>query len=95
MIAGIPYDIVIVFAVLVIVLVAFLKEVIPPDIVALSATAFLLAVGILNTEEMLALFSNSAVITIMSMFIISAALERTGCIEVLARTLKFVGGGGP
>jgi di/tricarboxylate transporter len=45
----------------------------------------LLVTGILGTEETLAVFSNSAPIVIGCMFVLSAALERTGAIDALAR----------
>lgn len=65
------------------VFIAFIRETIPPDLVALGTTAILLGTGILSTNETLEVFSNGGVITVGAMFILSAALERTGCIEAV------------
>jgi len=65
------------------VFVAFVREWVPPDLVALCTTAVLLGTGILTTKETLEVFSNPGVITVGAMFVLSAALERTGCIEAV------------
>ncbi len=59
----------------------FVREKIPADVTALLAMGALLLTGILTTNEVLGVFSNSAPITIAAMFVLSAALERTGVIE--------------
>lgn len=74
-------QLVVVFAVLGLMLAAFIRERYSPDVVVLAAVGFLLITGILTAKEVLGVFSNSAPITIACMFILSAALERTGCIE--------------
>lgn len=66
------------------------KELIAPDILAMCAVAVLLALGILNTKEVLGVFSNSAPITVGCLFILSAALERTGVIDWLAQVIGRV-----
>lgn len=78
-------QIVIVLALVVVVFFGFIRERLPPDVVALSAVGLLLALGILSTDDVLAVFSNSAPITIAAMFVLSAALERTGVIDSLGR----------
>ncbi len=65
----------------------FVREKWSPDIVVGIAVTALLATGLLNTKEVLSVLSNSAPITIACMFIISAALERTGCIDSLGNWL--------
>ncbi|WP_029011094.1 SLC13 family permease [Azospirillum halopraeferens] len=77
------FDQIFVLVLLAAVLVAFIREWVPPDIVALSTTAALLAAGVLSTRETLEVFSNPGVVTVGAMFVLSAALERTGCIEAL------------
>ena len=52
------------------------------------AFSALLAAGILTPAEAFKVFSNEAAITVASMFILSAALERTGVIESIARRLN-------
>src|SRR3546814_4998382 len=72
---------VIVLVLVIVVFVGFVRETMPPDIVALVAVGLLLVTGILGTDEMLSVFSNSAPITVAAMFVLSAALERTGVID--------------
>lgn len=75
----------IVLSLTVLIFVAFLVERIPADIVALLGMSVLLVTGIVSTGEALSVFSNSAPITIAAMFILSAALERTGVIDGVGR----------
>jgi len=66
----------------------FIKEIYPPEVTALGASAVLLATGIIRTEDFLGVFSSSAPITIAMMFILSAALERTGVLELIGDFLR-------
>ena len=86
------FHLIIVFALVALVFVAFLKEWGSPDLVALSALGVLLVSGILGTDQVLAVFSNSAPIVIGCMFVLSAALERTGAIDALARIFLRMAG---
>ena len=82
----------IVLCVLIFVFIAFVKESFSPDIIALSAMAILLISGVLTSREILKVFSNPGPITVGAMFVLSAALERTGCIELMGRGIsKFAG----
>ena len=83
---------IIVFALVIGTFVAFVREWLSPDMVALSAFAILLLTGTIRSDDALRVFSNSAPITIGAMFVLSAALERTGVIDALARMfLRFAG----
>jgi di/tricarboxylate transporter len=88
-------DILIVSALFVAVFAAFVKEKFSPDIIAMGAVAVLLACGILTGREVMGLFSNEAAITIACMFVLSAALERTGCLDVLGRVVFAAAGKSP
>lgn len=88
-------QIAIVLVLVVLVFFGFIRERLPPDIVALGAMAMLLATGILSTGEALSVFSNSAPLTIAAMFVLSAALERTGVIDRLGRLVARAGGRSP
>lgn len=70
-------------AVLLTVLILFVREALPAHITAMAAMATLLLFGAISTDEALSVFSNSAPITIACMFILSAALERTGVIDTV------------
>lgn len=82
-------------AVLVWVLVSFVRESWSPDIVVAIAVAVLLAAQLLAPTEVLGVLSNSAPVTIACMFVISAALERTGCIDALGNWLGDLVGTSP
>tara|TARA_A100001015_G_scaffold258943_1_gene302538 strand:- start:2667 stop:4388 length:1722 start_codon:yes stop_codon:yes gene_type:complete len=62
------------------------------EVVALSATTFLLLLGIITPEEAVSGFSNKAVITIGAMFIMSKALLKTGFLEVLTEKVYLFAG---
>lgn len=83
---------IIVFALVATVFTAFLREWLAPDLVALSALGLLLITGILSLDETLSVFSNSAPIVIGCMFVLSAALERTGAIDALAKVFLRLAG---
>ncbi len=83
---------IIVFALVATVFTAFLREWLAPDLVALSALGLLLVTGILSLDETLTVFSNSAPIVIGCMFVLSAALERTGAIDALAKVFLRLAG---
>ncbi|NNU79476.1 SLC13 family permease [Halovulum dunhuangense] len=67
---------------------SFFREIYPPEVTAMGASAALLATGIIETGDFLTVFGSSAPITIAMMFIISAALERTGVLGILGEVLK-------
>lgn len=58
------------------------------DVVAMLAFSALLVTGILTPAEAFKVFSNDAAITVACMFILSAALERTGVIEAIGQRLN-------
>ncbi len=65
----------------------FVKEWLPVEITALSAAAVLILTGVIQVGDFIGGFSNTAPITIGCMFVMSAALERTGVIDSLGRML--------
>ena len=82
-------------ALLIWVLYAFVREKWSPDIVAAIAVAALLVSQLLTPGEVLSVLSNSAPVTIACMFVLSAALERTGCIDALGNWLGNLVGTSP
>jgi di/tricarboxylate transporter len=73
----------------------FIKETLPADIVALLTVGALMLTGVVEPEKALAGFANPAVHTIAAMFIISAALVKTGVVEQLGKHLIRLGGDSP
>lgn len=59
-----------------------------PDLAALAACCALLISRVLSPSEVFASFGSEALITVAAMFVLSAALERTGLIEVASRVLQ-------
>ena len=74
-------------------LIAFMRERMPPVVIATAGAIIMLALGLLSPDEMLDVFANPAPITIAAMFVLSGALLRTGTLEavsgwVIRRTLR-------
>jgi di/tricarboxylate transporter len=69
------------------VFIAFIRETIAPELVALSAVCLMLFTGILSIGEVSEVFSNTAALTIACMFILSAALEKTGVIDKIGQVV--------
>ena len=82
-------------ALLVWLLVSFVREKWSADVVAAIGVAALLVTQILTPHEVLSVLSNSAPATIACMFVLSAALERTGCIDALGNWLGNLVGDRP
>jgi len=80
-------DFQIVFTLLILggVIYALARESMPAHLAAMGAMALLLLGGVLSTEQALGVFGNPAPITIASMFVITAALERTGTLDAMGR----------
>ena len=72
-------------------LVLFAWELFPMDVTALALLSVLLLTGFLTLDEAVSGFSNKAVLTVGLMFILSAALVKTGFVEVLAERLSSFG----
>ncbi len=85
-------QLIITFAILVIALILFLTEKLPADLVALLVAVALGVSGVLTPQETFSGFSRSAVITIMAIFILTEALQRTGVAEQVGNILQKVGG---
>ncbi|WP_172327655.1 SLC13 family permease [Mangrovicoccus sp. HB161399] len=73
----------------------FLSERWPADIVAFTGAAAALALGLVGPEQVLAAIANPAPATIGAMFVLSAALVRTGALEALTAGLGRLSGSRP
>ena len=63
--------------------VALVKNLAPPDTVFLAASAVLALCGIITAEEAFAGFSNSGMITVAILFVVAAGLRETGVLDYL------------
>lgn len=68
----------------------FASDKLPVDLVALLIMATLLISGIITPEEGIAGFSNTATVTVGAMFVLSAALFRTGAVNWVGLLLAKV-----
>ncbi len=82
------WEIAFVFTLLVLTLISFVWEKLPADVTALSVFAILIATGTLSSDKAFSVFSNPAPITVGAMFMLSAALEKTGLITLMSQKLQ-------
>ncbi|WP_417526155.1 SLC13 family permease [Marinovum sp.] len=66
----------------------FLSERLPAEVVALTGVAVALLLGLAAVDDVLKALSNPAPATIGAMFVISAALVRTGVVDTIAERLS-------
>ncbi|MDJ0745457.1 MAG: SLC13 family permease [Xenococcaceae cyanobacterium MO_167.B27] len=85
-------EIVLTLIILALALISFVLEWLPVDLTAITVAIVLMLLGLVSPEEGIAGFGNSATITVMAMFILSAGVTRTGAIQVV-RDLLLVWGG--
>lgn len=74
--------------VIVITLVAFIREWAAPDVIALSILCLVVALNLVGADEMTVVFKNEAPITIAALFVIGGALERSGAVDHIGRLLR-------
>ncbi len=86
------FEIALVLGILAISLVLFISEVVRMDLVALLVLGALAVTGLVDSSQAFAGFSNSAVITVWAMFILSEGLTRTGIADIIGRQVMRIGG---
>jgi len=74
--------------IIVVAIVLFATEALPVDLVAILILIALVLSGVLTPGEGIKGFSNKATITVAFMFVLSAALLKTGALQVLAHRLS-------
>lgn len=60
----------------------------PADLVMFASVVILLPMGIISTADVLAGFSNSGLATVMVLFVIAYAIEKTGCLDPIVTLLR-------
>ncbi len=86
------FEISLVLGILVISLILFISEIIRMDLVAMLVLGSLAITGLVDSNQAFAGFSNSAVITVWAMFILSEGLTRTGIADIIGRQVMRIGG---
>lgn len=74
--------------VILITLVAFIREWSSPDVIALSILCLVVALGLVDAKQMTDVFRNEAPLTIAALFIIGGALEKSGAVDHIGRVLR-------
>lgn len=77
--------------ILVVAVVLFATEKLSADLVAILILGALLLTGLVTPEEGISGFSNPATITVAAMFVLSAALQKTGAVSALGQWLVRCG----
>ena len=73
---------------------AFLKEVAPSDLIALTVLCCTVLFGLVSDKEVLDVFKNEAPLTIGALFIIGTALEKSGGVLQISTLIKSMTSGG-
>ncbi|RMG14075.1 MAG: SLC13 family permease [Cyanobacteria bacterium J055] len=84
--------IVLTLGVVVTALVFFITEWLPVDLTAILVAVVLIVLGLVSPDEGISGFGNSATITVMAMFILSAGIARTGAMQIMRDKLLQWGG---
>lgn len=85
-------EIALVLGILTVSLILFVSEVIRMDLVALLVLSALAVSGLVDAQGAFAGFSNSAVITVWAMFILSEGLTRTGIANIIGNQVMRIAG---
>lgn len=80
--------------VVVLALISFVGEWFPADITALITAIVLMTLGLVTPDEGISGFGNSATITVLAMFILSAGISKTGAVRIARDALIQWGGTG-
>lgn len=81
-------EIVLTLLVVLLTLVAFIREWAAPDILSLSILCLLVALGLIDMKDMSSVFKNEAPLTIAALFVIGGALEKSGAVDQIGRVLQ-------
>ena len=84
------YEAIATLLVIILAVILFATEWLSIDLVALLVMALLIILGVVTPEEGVAGFSNSATLTVAFMFVLSAALLKTGALQSLAHRLAGI-----
>lgn len=82
-------------SILIFTLVAFITEWLPVDLTSLLIAVILMVFGLVSPDEGISGFGNSATITVMAMFILSAGITKTGILNIIRDWLIKWGGRSP
>lgn len=90
-----PTDLIIVLIILAVTLALFMSNRLRLDLVAVMALLALVFSGVISTDEALAGFSDPVVLMIAGLFVVGAALFRTGVADAMGRWMERLAGDSP
>lgn len=73
---------------------AFLKEIAPADLIALTVLCCTVLFGLVDSKSVLDVFKNEAPLTIGALFIIGTALEKSGGVRQISKLIQNMASGG-
>src|SRR5688572_3532056 len=82
----------IVLIILAVCMILFMKDLIPPELVSIIALLTLVVSRVLTSQEAFSGFGDPALITIASVFVLSAGLVRTGVVDFVGRKIEQLAG---
>jgi di/tricarboxylate transporter len=85
------WEIILIFALLVVTFGLFVWEKFPPDLVALGLLVALVATGLLPQKDALGVFAHPAPFTVAAMFVLSAALVKCGAVDRISTFVERAG----
>src|SRR5690606_33351911 len=80
--------------VVVVTVAVLVRDMVTPMIAILGADVALLVTGVISTEQAFAGFANPAPITVAALFVLAAAVEKTGALQPLIAAILGNGDGG-
>lgn len=86
-------DQIIILVIIGVMLVLIASNRLPTELIALGVLLTLWATGLVNSQQALAGFSSSVVLTLVGLFVITGALETTGIVQQIAQRLNQLGKG--
>lgn len=89
------FDLVVVLVILAVTLGLFISNRLRLDLIAVASMLALVLSGVISTEEALAGFSHPLVLMIAGLFVVGAALFRTGVADAMGRWIERLSGRGP
>ena len=69
--------------VVLVILVALMRNLAPPDWLFIGGVSFLAAAGVITPKEAFAGFSNGAMLTVAALFVVAAGLRDTGILDYI------------
>ncbi|MBI3995562.1 MAG: SLC13 family permease [Nitrospirae bacterium] len=85
------FEMILVLGLVLLSVILFATEKLPVDLVALIIMALLLSTGLVTPEDGISGFSNTATVTVGAMFVLSAALYKTGAVNFIGVSLAAIG----